>query len=315
VRNFIFTISLGILPRLLFICIALIYSHLTFADENGIPFWLSGQYAAMAAVPSDPGWSLALTPYTFSGKSNSFPQDQGVNAKVSFTLLQLGYSSEEKILGGQPYIGLGWGVGGVTTALYATGTNLNGESNRSNSGTGGTDIYPLATLAWNKGDNNFMTYVTGGIPVGAYSANSLANVGIGHASIDAGGGYTYLSSKTGLEFSSVLGVTYNWMNNQTNYKSGVDSHLDWSLSKSTSQNWRVGIAGYVYRQLTGDSGSENTVGAFKSQIAAIGPQLGYVFNIGKKQVYINVSTYKEFWAKNRVEGYATIGTINIPLGN
>ena len=85
-------------------------------------------------------------------------------------------------------------------------------------------------------------------------------------------------------------------------------------TKSVSQNWQIGIAGYGYYQLTADSGSGDRVGAFKSRIAAIGPQIGYLFNIGTKQAYINVRAYKEFWAQNRVEGYATIATISIPLG-
>jgi hypothetical protein len=71
---------------------------------------------------------------------------------------------------------------------------------------------------------------------------------------------------------------------------------------------------YGYYQLTADSGSGNRVGAFKSRIAAVGPQIGYLFTIDKKQAYINLRAYKEFWAQNRVEGYAMISTISIPLG-
>ena len=313
--------SLGMFSRLLFISISFLLSQSALADEGGVPFWMSGQYASMAAVPSQPGWSLVLMPYVYSGKadkSKTFQHGQslnaGLSARESIFLFQLGYSAEEKILGGQPYVGVGWGPGANTTTASASVSGLNTEFNKANSVTGSTDIYPLASLAWNKGNNNFMTYVTGAIPVGTYSATSLSSIGIGHAAMDAGGGYTYLNNKTGLEFSSVVGATYNWMNNQTNYKNGIDSHMDWSLSQFLSQNWQVGIAGYVYYQLTADSGSGNRVGAFKSQVAAIGPQIGYLFNIGKKQAYINLRAYKEFWAQNRVEGYAMISTISIPLG-
>jgi hypothetical protein len=180
--------------------------------------------------------------------------------------------------------------------------------------TGGSDIFPLASLSWNKGNNNYMTYITGNIPTGTYSPSSLATVGLGHAAVDVGGGYTYLNGKTGLEFSGVLGATYNFMNKQTNYKSGIDSHLDWSLSQFFSSSWQAGIAGYVYYQLTGDSGSGDNVGAFKSQVAGVGPQIGYLFNMNKKQAYINLRAYKEFWAKNRLEGYTVIATISLPLG-
>lgn len=313
--------SLGIFSKLFLISISFFSSQAVLADEGGVPFWMSGQYASMAAVPSQPGWSLVLMPYVYSGsadKSKNFQHGQSVNAglsaRESIFLFQLGYSAEEKILGGQPYVGVGWGPGSNTTTAFASVSSLNTEFNKANSVTGSTDIYPLASLAWNKGNNNFMTYVTGDIPVGTYSATSLSSIGIGHAAMDAGGGYTYLNNTTGLEFSSVLGATYNWMNNQTNYKNGIDSHLDWSVSQFLSQNWQVGIAGYGYHQLTADSGSGNRVGAFKSQVAAIGPQIGYLFNIGKKQAYINLRAYKEFWAQNRVEGYAMISTISIPLG-
>ena len=313
--------SLGIFSKLLLISFSFFSSQAVLADEGGVPFWMSGQYASMAAVPSQPGWSLVLMPYVYSGsadKSKNFQHGQSVNAglsaRESIFLFQLGYSAEEKILGGQPYVGVGWGPGSNTTTAFTSVSSLNTEFNKANSVTGSTDIYPLASLAWNKGNNNFMTYVTGDIPVGTYSASSLSSIGIGHAAMDAGGGYTYLNNTTGLEFSSVVGATYNWMNNQTNYKNGIDSHMDWSLSQFVSQNWQVGIAGYVYYQLTADSGSGARLGAFKSQVAAIGPQVGYLFNIGKKQAYINLRAYKEFWAQNRVEGYAMISTISIPLG-
>ena len=299
----------------------LLVSWSALADEGGVPFWLSGQYASMAAVPLATGWSVVALPYVYSGsadKSRTFQHGQsistGLKTRESLALIQLGYVAQEKILGGQAYVGFGWGPGANTTSASVSVTHPNIEWNRSNMMTGGTDIYPLASLTWNAGNNNFKTYVTGDIPVGAYSATSLSSIGIGHAAVDAGGAYTYLNNTTGLEFSSVIGATYNWQNNQTNYKNGVDSHLDWSVSQFLSQQWQVGIAGYVYYQLTADSGSGDRVGAFKSRVASVGPQIGYVFNMSAGQAYINLRTYKEFWAQNRVQGYATVATISIPLG-
>ena len=313
--------SLGIFTKLLLIAIGFFSSQSVLADEGGVPFWMSGQYASMAAVPMATGWSLVAMPYVYSGnadKSKTFQHGTsihaGLSARESLVLMQLGYVAEEKILGGQPYLGVGWGPGSNTTSTSVSIVNPSTQLNRSNTSNGSTDIYPLASLTWNQGNNNFKTYVTGDIPVGTYSPTSLAAIGIGHAAIDAGGGYTYLNNTTGLEFSGVLGATYNWMNSQTNYQNGIDSHLDWSVSQFVSQHWQVGIAGYGYYQLTADSGSGNRVGAFKSRIAAVGPQIGYLFNIGKKQAYVNLRAYKEFWAQNRVEGYAMISTISIPLG-
>ena len=82
----------------------------------------------------------------------------------------------------------------------------------------GGDLIPQFALKWNAGVNNFMTYVTGDMPAGAYQSNRLANLGIGHWAIDAGFGYTYFDQKAGREASAVLGFTYNFINPYTQYR-------------------------------------------------------------------------------------------------
>ena len=290
------------------------------ADQGGVPFWFSGQFPSLAAVPATPGWSLLLMPYYYSGSASASKDFQigetvaaGVKSSVPLLLAQPGYAAETKFLGGQPYIGIGWGAGSNRTSVDITLSPV--ERTRSDSITGGTDLYPFASLAWANGNDNWMTYVTGDIPTGAYQSSRLSNLGIGHAAIDAGGGYTYLNDKTGLEFSAIAGLTYNWENTHTSYKNGVDSHLDWALSQFLSESWQVGVVGYVYYQLTGDSGSGNKVGAFKSRVASAGPEVGYVFKFNGQPAYFNLRGYWEFGAQNRVEGYALFGTLSIPLGS
>jgi len=292
------------------------------ADEGGVPFWFSGQFASLAAVPAAPGWSLVASPYYYNGgadRSKSFQKGgtvgAGLNTSAPLLLFQPGYAFEDKILGGQPYFGIGWGPGyNSTSADFTLSASAIGGS-RSDSASGSTDLYPFASLAWNKGNNNWMSYLTGDIPVGTYNPKRLANLGIGHAAIDAGGGYTYLNNSTGREFSAVLGVTYNWENPDTKVKNGIDSHLDWAASQFLSANWQVGVVGYAYQQLSGDSGSGNKVGAFKSRVAALGPEIGYVFKFNRQAAYANLRGYREFGAQNRVEGYAVFATLSIPLGD
>ena len=67
----------------------------------------------------------------------------------------------------------------------------------------------MFSLRWNAGVNNYMTYITGDIPVGAYDPTGCPISALGTATVDAGFGYTYLNPKTGHEFSGVLGFTYN----------------------------------------------------------------------------------------------------------
>jgi len=80
-----------------------------------------------------------------------------------------------------------------------------------------------------------------------------------------------------------------------------------------SKQVHIGLVGYYFQQLTGDSGSGATLGAFKSQVAGIGPQIGFIVPLGQQQLYINLKGFEEFDAHNRPEGWnawLTIGLSN-----
>jgi hypothetical protein len=312
---------------------ALVVSTGARADEGGVPFWFSGQYASMAAVPPTPGWTVTLMPYYYSGsadRSRTFPKGNALVANLESHLglmnAQLSYAWDTKVFGGIPSLGMSWGVGnnGTSASVLATLASSHPYGPISGSVTGDSDLYPIATLSWSKDNDNWMTYLTGDIPVGAYNSQRLSNIGIGHGAIDAGGGYTYLNQKTGLEFSAVAGLTYNLKNSDTNYRNGVDSHVDWAVSQFLSQSWQVGVVGYAYYQLTNDSYTtegplgllrQGALGGFKSRVASVGPEVGYVFKMGKQTGYFNLRGYWEFWAQNRLKGYAVFATVNLPLGN
>jgi hypothetical protein len=133
-----------------------------------------------------------------------------------------------------------------------------------------------------------MTYVAGDIPVGRYDSGRLANLGLGHSAVDAGGGYTYFNRQTGWEFSSVLGFTFNFENEHTDYQNGVDMHLDLSASRFVTKQLQLGVVGYAYRQISCDSGGGDLVGCFESQVFGIGPQIGYIIPMGDLQGYLNI---------------------------
>jgi hypothetical protein len=152
---------------------------------------------------------------------------------------------------------------------------------------------------------------SGYIPVGLYNSQQLANPGIGHGAVDAGGGYTYFNPQTGHEFSAVIGATYNLINPATQYKSGIDGHLDWGASQFLSASLQVGVVGYVYDQLTRDSGSGAKLGPFESRVIGIGPQIGYLFPVAGMQGYVNLKAYGEFDARNRPSGWNAWLTLSI----
>lgn len=294
------------------------------ADEGGVPFWLSGSYFTFAAVPQQPGWYVPTQFYYYDGSADDTKGLQrggavnfGVNSQAALVFFSPTWVPNEKWFGGQPSFAMAFGGGRNSTGadLSLSTAKFGSQTlDRDDTDSGGTDLYPQAQIAWASGNDNWMAYVTGDIPVGSYSSTRMSNIGLGHAAIDIGGAYTYFNSKSGLETSATLGFTYNWTNTHTNYQSGIDSHLDWDISQFLSENWQVGIVGYAYYQLTGDSGSGNRVGSFKSRVASIGPEAGYAFKAGGLQWYANLRGYWEFGAQHRLEGYAVFATLNIPLG-
>ena len=139
----------------------------------------------------------------------------------------------------------------------------------------------------------------------AYDSTRLANIGIGHGAIDGGVGYTYFDPIKQHEFSAVAGLTYNLTNTSTNYQNGVDFHLDWGASQFLSKQFFVGAVGYLYNQISCDSGSGDSVSCFQSRVAGIGPQVGFIFSVGNMHGYLGVKGYWEFAAQNRPEGWNT----------
>ncbi|SEC50870.1 Uncharacterized conserved protein [Rhizobiales bacterium GAS188] len=284
------------------------------ADEGGVSFWLPGEFGSLAAVPGAPGWafsSIYIHPSVKASGGTTFIRGgqfvAGVTGRGDLLAYGPTYIFATPVLGGQASVSL-LNVGGRNWAsISATLTGPMGntiEGTKSQSLTSLGDLLPQASLKWNYGVHNFMVYGTGDIPVGDYDSSRLANLGLGHGAIDGGGGYTYFNPASGLEFSSVLGFTYNFENQHTKYQNGVDAHLDWGASYFLTKQFHFGAVGYYYQQLTGDSGTGAKLGPFKSRVAGIGPQLGYIFPVGDKvQGYFNVKAYKEFAAKNRPDGW------------
>jgi hypothetical protein len=297
------------------------------ADEGGVSFWLPGLYGSLAAVPVGPGWSFGSFLYNTNVRAGAdvarareitigrFNPTLNLNLNASLrndtALLWINpsYAFASPVLGGQLAIGIGGFVGYGTTSLSGTLTGslppfgFVRSDSITDSVTGVGDLYPLISLKWNQGVNNFMIYGAGDIPVGAYNSSSLANLGIGHGAADAGVGYTYLDPTAGHEFSAVAGLTYNLINNSTNYQNGVDFHLDWGASQFLSKQLFVGAVGYLYDQVSGDSGSGDHVGSFESRVVGVGPQIGYIFPLGDLQGYLNLKGYGEFDAHDRLSGF------------
>jgi hypothetical protein len=321
-----------------FLCTFAFAPPVAMADEGGVSFWLPGLFGSLAAVPGQPGFSFANIYYhtTVSagidvaaarevtiGRFNptvSALLNGSLNASADLYLAIPSYVFATPVLGGQASVSMATIYGRSNTSLAATVSGSLGpipftrSDSIADSVTGFGDLYPQATLKWNNGVHNFMTYVTGDIPVGTYDSTRLANLGIGHGAIDGGGGYTYFNPQTGHEFSAVAGFTYNFVNPATNYQNGVDFHMDLAAAQFLSKQVFIGAVGYIYDQVSGDSGSGDKVGSFESRVFGVGPQLGYLFPIGNMQGYLNLKAYFEFDSHDRPSGWNTWLTFAISPG-
>src|ERR1700689_224529 len=284
------------------------------ADEGGISFWLPGQSASFAASPQVPGWALGAVYYhtnveAFGSVAASreitigrIPANVNVNLSLSLAgqgdlvILAPTYTFPQPVLGGQLSLGVSsWfgqnaaSISGMLTAsvgsVFAQRTGMISDALTSYG-----DVVPTAQLRWNQGD---------------YDPMRLANLGIGHATIDSGGAYTYLNPTTGNEFSATAGFTYNFKNPDTQYRSGIDFHFDWGASHFLTKQLYVGIAGYAYQQVTDDSGQNPALGGFRSRVLGVGPQIGYLFPIGGMQGLLSLRGYGEFDSSNRPQGWNT----------
>ncbi len=297
------------------------------ADETGVSFWVPGFFGSLAATPQQPGWSFAAINYytNVSASGNAAVSREisvgqfnptlnasinaNVSARADIGFFAPSYVFATPFLGGQASASLLMAYGQNSTGLNGTISGTVGpipftrtiDLNQTTTGIG--DLVPQFAVRWNSGVNNYMAYITGDIPVGEYSSNNLANIGIGHGAIDGGVGYTYFDQKTGHEFSAVFGLTGNFENTSTNYTNGIDAHLDWGASQFLTKQLQVGLVGYVYDQLTPDSGCAPILCPFESRVIGVGPQVGYLFPVGDMQGYLNLKGYGEFDNANRPDGY------------
>jgi hypothetical protein len=300
------------------------------ADEGGVSFWVPGFFGSLAASPLVPGFSYANIYYhasvkaggdvafarqvtrgnimaNFSGNLNAT-----INADVNLYMAVPSYTFAQPFLGGQAtvlaLIPYGRAKGSVDATLTGNlglgGPGFTISGGRTDQIDGFGDLGGQFNVRWNAGVHNYMTYVATNFTTGLYDPTRLAILGLGHNAVDAGGGYTYLNPQTGIEFSSVLGFTYNFENPHTQYQNGVNMHLDIATSRFVTKQLQIGLVGYAYQQISCDSGVGNRLGCFEARAFGVGPQIGYIVPLGTTHhAYFNLKGYKEFGAEHRPEGW------------
>ena len=297
--------------------------------EYGLGTYLLGSSIPMSGFTPPPGFYFSDTVYAYQGTASPsatrpFPFGDvflSGNLKIDFLVNISAFSwiTDYKLLGGDlgffATIPTPFGTERTTAGLALTGplgNTLPISRDQSVFGIGDTAVGSL--LGWHSGLNNWNLAVTGTIPTGTYNPNSIAILGLHRPSIDVKGAYTYFDPKSGLEVSGAAGITFNYINTDTNYQTGDEFHFEWDVNEHFPSGFSLGVGGYVYDQVTGDSGSGDRVGPFEGQVVAVGPLVGYTFKISEMvPVNLEARWFREFDVRNRWTGDAVFGSISLPL--
>jgi hypothetical protein len=170
------------------------------------------------------------------------------------------------------------------------------------------DVVSRAQLGWQQGELSYTLYVQAVAPTGRYETGFFPIIGLHRPGIDTGGAFTWTDKPTKLQFNGTAGFTFNFENTATDYDSGDEFHFEWAIGREICPGLVVGVVGYDYRQMTGDSGPGAKLGPFEGRVDAIGAGLSYTTVIHTTPVVFNLRHYQEFNAKNRWEGDSTIAS-------
>lgn len=163
-------------------------------------------------------------------------------------------------------------------------------------------------INWNTGNFHFKLAQAVIAPTGGYDISNIANLGRNYWSFDTVGAVTWLNPQWGTEVSIAPGIMVNTRNDTTDYKTGTEFHMDFTVNQFLSDTFAIGLQGYWYDQVSGDSGSGARLGSFKSEAVGIGPGFVWTPAFAGGQLAIFGKWMHDVHAKNRFDSdYGSIG--------
>jgi hypothetical protein len=280
----------------------------TFAAEGAASHYLPGAGGDIfLALTPEPGFQAANTFWYQTGDTSVAPIDGLVSLDMDLDLFlniaSLTYTFEEAVLAGRYTIGVAIPFG------YANldGTLIGPFGGRFGFSDDSFDLSDIAFIPlqmnWSAGRWSFKLMESIVAPTGGYSSSSddLANLGRNYWSFDTVGAVTWFNPESGTEVSVAPGVMANTENTDTDYRTGTEFHLDFVVNQFLSPAFALGVRGYYYNQLSGDSGSGAVLGDFKSESFGIGPGFIWIPGFGGGRLTVLGKWMHDFSADNRFE--------------
>jgi hypothetical protein len=289
------------------------------AVEGGTNFYLLGSKTTMGGYLPPPGFYGVLQNYAYTGSADidfetaGVTLSGGIDADAYITLPTALWVMDQNVLGGNLAFTLTTPYGGKNLEVgLITGRGREANADRDNWAFG--DPVLGATLGWHDGYLHYTFGTLINVPIGQWELGNPVNIGFNRWVIDTTAAVTYLDTTTGFELSGAVGLTYNFENPDTDYKSGTELHAEGAAMMHLSHALSIGLNGFAYQQITGDGGSGAVLGGFEGRVFAIGPALDYTFKIGQLPVATNLRYFYEFGVENRLEGHVGFLNVAIPLG-
>ncbi len=274
------------------------FPELADAGEGAFSNYFPGAYGSLLpGVAPEPGYVFANVNLLYNAKaSRAVGQGQlqtSIESEAFYSLFQGLHVWDAPALGGR------FAIGGYLPLGYASYSSSIGGLERSQ---GDIGLIP-ASYYWSSGDFHANVYGLIIAPTGEYDTNSSVNIGRNYWSLDTVAALTWFNPDSGTEFSVVPGLMFNSENSDTNYRTGTEFHMDFMFNQFLA----LGLHGYVYSQLTGDSGSGALLGDFKGEAVGIGPAISWIPKSAGGAVALSASWVHDVHSENRLSGdYATI---------
>jgi len=293
------------------------------ATEGATNFYLLGQRGQGAAVlPPVEGVFFALPNYFYSGDQSGGRSLElggtiatGVDADVFLTLPSAIWVTPIDILGGDLAFNatLVYGNADISARSVLTFPNIGGNVDLSDDQWAVGDPVVGAAIGWHGDNHHYLLAANVNIPAGDYDKGRLANVSINRWASDLTAAGTWLFADKAFELSAAAGFTFNGENDDTDYDSGNEMHVEGAAFYQLTPAISVGLNGFYYKQVSGDSGSGARLGDFKGRVAGIGPGATFNFQVGPAPVTVNLRYISEFEAEKRLEGDIAWLTVALPL--
>jgi hypothetical protein len=310
--------------RLAIVCACAGWGSAANATENATSVYLLGTGGPNAAImPPLEGIFVDNTAYLYDG-SAAGGRDLifggnvalGIDAFAFINISSALWVPTTNFAGGTLALGLAVPVGGpsIEASAILSGPlgNQIGVSVDDSIFTVG-DPLAIAALGWKSGKWHFQVSSITNIPIGDYEYGELANISFNRWAVDGSLATSWHDPDSGWDVSAKAGVTFNGTNHKTDYDSGTEFHLEGAIEKTLNPNFSVGVIGYHFQQISGDSGDGAVLGPFKGKVSALGGTAAAHFKVGPIPMILRVKVFGEFNAENRMKGTAGLVSLSFPV--